>query len=191
MEQSELVNELSASLAKAQLEIKNPAKNATNPFLKNRYADLGSCLNAIRAVAAVNGLAFVQTVEMLGDSVSVSSQISHSSGQWIRQTAKTIVQNGGKNLMQDVGSMSTYLKRYQAQSMWAISGDDDTDAQEITATGIDERKAAHIDALIVSTNSNKTAFLQLYRITDIKELSEESYSKALKQLQQKKAKQVK
>jgi len=191
MEQSELVNELSASLAKAQLEIKNPAKNATNPFLKNRYADLGSCLNAIRAVAAVNGLAFVQTCEMLGDSVSVSSQISHSSGQWIRQTAKTIVQNGGKNLMQDVGSMSTYLKRYQAQSMWAISGDDDTDAQEITATGIDERKAAHIDALIVSTNSNKTAFLQLYRITDIKELSEESYSKALKQLQQKKAKQVK
>jgi ribonuclease HI len=191
MEQSELVNELSASLAKAQLEIKNPAKNATNPFLKNRYADLGSCLNAIRAVAAVNGLAFVQTVEMLGDSVSVSSQISHSSGQWIRQTAKTIVQNGGKNLMQDVGSMSTYLKRYQAQSMWAISGDDDTDAQEITTTGIDERKAAHIDALIVSTNSNKTAFLQLYRITDIKELSEESYSKALKQLQQKKAKQVK
>ena len=191
MKQSELINELSAALAKAQLEIKNPAKNATNPFLKNRYADLGSCLNAIRAVAAVNGLAFVQTVEMLGDSVSVSSQISHSSGQWIRQTAKTIVQNGGKNLMQDVGSMSTYLKRYQAQSMWAISGDDDTDAQEITTTGIDERKAAHIDALIVSTNSNKTAFLQLYRITDIKELSEESYSKALKQLQQKKAKQVK
>jgi len=191
MEQSELINELSASLAKAQLEIKNPAKNATNPFLKNRYADLGSCLNAIRAVAAVNGLAFVQSVEMLGDSVSVSSQISHSSGQWIRQTAKTIVQNGGKNLMQDVGSMSTYLKRYQAQSMWAISGDDDTDAQEITTGGIDERKAAHIDALIVSTNSNKTAFLQLYKVKDIKELSEDSYSKALKQLQQKKAKQVK
>ncbi len=191
MEQSELINELSASLAKAQLEIKNPAKNATNPFLKNRYADLGSCLNSIRAVAAVNGLAFVQSVEMLGDSVSVSSQISHSSGQWIRQTAKTIVQNGGKNLMQDVGSMSTYLKRYQAQSMWAISGDDDTDAQEITTGGIDERKAAHIDALIVSTNSNKTAFLQLYKVKDIKELSEDSYSKALKQLQQKKAKQVK
>ena len=191
MEQSELINELSASLAKAQLEIKNPAKNATNPFLKNRYADLGSCLNAIRAVAAVNGLAFVQSVEMLGDSVSVSSQISHSSGQWIRQTAKTIVQNGGKNLMQDVGSMSTYLKRYQAQSMWAISGDDDTDAQEITTGGIDERKAAHIDALIVSTNSNKTAFLQLYKVKELKELSEDSYSKALKQLQQKKAKQVK
>jgi len=53
MEQSESINELSASLAKAQLEIKNPAKNATNPFLKNRYADLGSCLNSIRAVAAV------------------------------------------------------------------------------------------------------------------------------------------
>jgi len=191
MEQSELINELSASLAKAQLEIKNPAKNATNPFLKNRYADLGSCLNAIRAVAAVNGLAFVQSVEMLGDSVSVSSQISHSSGQWIRQTAKTIVQNGGKNLMQDVGSMSTYLKRYQAQSMWAISGDDDTDAQEITTKGIDERKAAHIDALIVSTNSNKTAFLELYKVKELKELSEDSYSKALKQLQQKKAKQVK
>ena len=191
MKQSELINELSAALAKAQLEIKNPAKNATNPFLKNRYADLGSCLNAIRAVAAVNGLAFVQSVEMFGDSISISSQISHSSGQWIRQMATTGVQGGGKNLMQDVGSMSTYLKRYQAQSMWAISGDDDTDAQEITTGGIDERKAAHIDALIVSTNSNKTAFLELYKVKELKELSEDSYSKALKQLQQKKAKQVK
>tara|TARA_R110000796_G_scaffold252285_2_gene385932 strand:- start:3745 stop:4320 length:576 start_codon:yes stop_codon:yes gene_type:complete len=191
MKQSELINELSAALAKAQLEIKNPAKNATNPFLKNRYADLGSCLNAIRAVAAVNGLAFVQSVEMFGDSISISSQISHSSGQWIRQMATTGVQGGGKNLMQDVGSMSTYLKRYQAQSMWAISGDDDTDAQEITTGGIDERKAAHIDALIVSTNSNKTAFLQLYKVKELKELSEDSYSKALKQLQQKKAKQAK
>ncbi len=191
MKQSEIINELSAALAKAQLEIKNPAKNATNPFLKNRYADLGSCLNSIRAVAAVNGLAFVQSVEMFADSISISSQISHSSGQWIRQTAVAVIQAGGKNLMQDVGSMSTYLKRYQAQSMWAISGDDDTDAQEITTGGIDERKAAHIDALIVSTNSNKTAFLQLYKVKDIKELSEDSYSKALKQLQQKKAKQVK
>ena len=191
MKQSELINELSAALAKAQLEIKNPAKNATNPFLKNRYADLGSCLNAIRAVAAVNGLAFVQSVEMFADSISISSQISHSSGQWISQTATAVIQAGGKNLMQDVGSMSTYLKRYQAQSMWAISGDDDTDAQEITTGGIDERKAAHIDALIVSTNSNKTAFLQLYKVKELKELSEDSYSKALKQLQQKKAKQVK
>jgi hypothetical protein len=191
MKQSELINELSAALAKAQLEIKNPAKNATNPFLKNRYADLGSCLNAIRAVAAVNGLAFVQSVEMFADSISISSQISHSSGQWISQTAVAVIQAGGKNLMQDVGSMSTYLKRYQAQSMWAISGDDDTDAQEITTKGIDERKAAHIDALIVSTNSNKTAFLELYKVKELKELSEDSYSKALKQLQQKKAKQVK
>ena len=191
MKQSELINELSAALAKAQLEIKNPAKNATNPFLKNRYADLGSCLNAIRAVAAVNGLAFVQSVEMCADSISISSQISHSSGQWISQTATAVIQAGGKNLMQDVGSMSTYLKRYQAQSMWAISGDDDTDAQEITTRGIDERKAAHIDALIVSTNSNKTAFLELYKVKELKELSEDSYSKALKQLQQKKAKQVK
>lgn len=191
MKQSELINELSAALAKAQLEIKNPAKNATNPFLKNRYADLGSCLNAIRAVAAVNGLAFVQSVEMFADSISISSQISHSSGQWISQTATAVIQAGGKNLMQDVGSMSTYLKRYQAQSMWAISGDDDTDAQEITTRGIDERKAAHIDALILSTNSNKTAFLELYKVKELKELSEDSYSKALKQLQQKKAKQVK
>ena len=191
MEQSDSINELSASLAKAQSEIKNPAKNATNPFLKNRYADLGSCLNAIRVVAAVNDLSFVQAVEMFGDSVSVSSQISHSSGQWMKQTATTGVQAGGKNLMQDVGAMSTYLKRYQAQSMWAISGDDDNDAQEITISGIDDKKAAHIDALIVSTDSNKTAFFKLYKVSKTQELSEDNYNKAVKQLQQKKKQQIK
>ena len=38
-------------------------------------------------MAAANGLAFMQAVEAYGDRVAVTSQITHSSGQWIRQVA--------------------------------------------------------------------------------------------------------
>ena len=50
MEQSENIAEISAALSKAQAEIRNPAKNIQNTFLKNKYADLTSVLNCIRPV---------------------------------------------------------------------------------------------------------------------------------------------
>ena len=87
MEQSENIAEISAAISKAQGEIRNPAKNTKNAFFKNEYADLTAVLNCIRPVASANGLTFMQGVEAYGDRVAVTSQITHSSGQWIRQVA--------------------------------------------------------------------------------------------------------
>ena len=190
MEQSESINELSAALAKAQAEIRNPGKNTKNTFFKNEYADLTAVLGCIRPVAAANGLSFIQAVEAKAGHVCVSSQISHSSGQWIKQTASLEIPKSSKNPIQDLGSMATYLKRYQAQSMWAICADEDTDAQDLGIEDISDEKVAHLDAMLDSTKSSKEAFLKVYGVENLKSLTDSQYEKAKKQLQQKKAKQA-
>ena len=190
MEQSESVNELATALAKAQAEIRNPGKNTKNTFFKNEYADLTSVLGCIRPVASANGLSFIQAVEAYNGNVAVTSQISHSSGQWIKQVASVEVPKTSKNPIQDLGSMATYLKRYQAQSMWAICADEDTDAQDLGIGDISDEKVAHLDAMLDATKSSKEAFLKVYGVENLKSLTDSQYEKAKKQLQQKKAKQA-
>ena len=193
MEQSESINELTASLSKAQSEIRNPSKNTKNTFFKNEYADLTAVLSCIRPVAAAHELTFIQGVEAYNGNVAVTSQISHSSGQWIKQIASVSLPAQSKNPIQDLGSMATYLKRYQAQSMWAICADEDTDAQDLTLgiEDISDEKVAHLDAMLDSTQSSKSAFLKVYGVENLKSLTDSQYEKAKKQLQQKKAKQAK
>lgn len=191
MEQSETINELSTALAKAQSEIRNPAKNTKNTFFKNEYADLTAVLGCIRPVASANGLSFIQSVEARAGHVCVSSQICHSSGQWIKQTASLEIPKSSKNPVQDVGSMATYFKRYQAQSMWAVCADEDTDAQDLGIEDISDEKVAHLDAMLDSTQSSKSAFLKVYGVENLKSMTEDQYQRAKKQLQQKKAKQAK
>jgi hypothetical protein len=197
MEQSENIAEISAALSKAQAEIRNPAKNIQNTFLKNKYADLTSVLNCIRPVAAANDLAFMQTVESYNDRVAVTSQVTHSSGQWIRQVASVAISSQAKNPMQDLGSMATYLKRFQSQSMFAICGDEDTDAQDLTVDttigieNISDKKVAWLDALLDSTKSDRNKFLEIYGVKDLKQLTESQFTQAKNQLQAKKQKQIK
>ena len=197
MEQSENIAEISAAISKAQGEIRNPAKNIQNTFLKNKYADLTSVLNCIRPVCAANGLAFMQTVEAYGDRVAVTSQVTHSSGQWIRQVASVAISAQAKNPMQDLGSIATYLKRFQSQSMFSICGDEDTDAQDLTVDttigieNISDKKVAWLDALLDSTKSDRNKFLEIYGVKDLKQLTESQFAQAKNQLQAKKQKQIK
>ena len=190
MEQSESINELTSALAKAQSEIRNPSKNTKNTFFKNEYADLTSVLGCIRPVASANGLSFIQSVEAYNGNVAVSSQISHVSGQWVKQVASVELPKSSKNPIQDLGSIATYLKRYQAQSMWAVCADEDTDAQDLGIEDISDEKVAHLDAMLDATKSSKEAFLKVYGVENLKSLTESQYEKAKKQLQQKKAKQA-
>jgi len=58
--QSESIANLAAALAKTQGELSFAQKNAVNPHLKNRYADLSSVWEACRVPLTKNGLAVAQ-----------------------------------------------------------------------------------------------------------------------------------
>jgi len=131
MKTSEQINELTNALAKAQGNF-SPAKlNAVNPFLKNKYADLGSVIAAVRPALSDNGLSFVQ---MVGgkQSLRLKTRIMHTSGQWIEESFPLVVPESerGKSAMQVMGSVITYARRYTLSAMLGIYAGDDVDGTD-------------------------------------------------------------
>ena len=133
MNHSENLNELAAALSVAQGKMKPAKMNAVNPFLKNRYADLGAVMDACRDVLADNGLSFVQMaftppLETFGRAVGVETMLMHKSGQWLsEQFVLPVGEERGKSIMQVAGSAISYARRYALAAMLGIVADEDTD----------------------------------------------------------------
>ena len=129
MEKSEQVNELVKALCKAQEQFVNPSKNQVNPFHKNKYADLTAIIDTVRKPLASNGLAFIQTPEMDGELVNLTTTLFHTSGQYISFCFKAKAE---KNGIQGIGSLITYAKRYSLTSLLGIAPEGDDDDGEAT-----------------------------------------------------------
>lgn len=118
--QSENLNELAGALAKAQMCMHAPGRNATNPHLGNRYADLQAIIEAVRLPLFEQGLSVVQ----LAESDHVVTKLMHSSGQYI--SAKTPILLGkSANPAQAYGAGCTYARRYGLSAMLCIAQADD------------------------------------------------------------------
>jgi hypothetical protein len=129
MNTSEQINEIAGALAKAQAELKNPAKTAENPHFRNKYADLASGLDTIKPVLSQHGLAFAQMTYVEGDMMLLETRLMHAgSGQWLKSVYPV-----GRFPMkhQEVGSAITYARRYSGFALVGIAGaDDDDDGNE-------------------------------------------------------------
>jgi len=125
------INELSAALAKAQGAMEAAKMGSVNPFLKNKYADLGSVIQAARAPLAANGLSFTQHPSVTETHVTVTTLLAHSSGQWITSEISLPLDGGkGLSLAQSMGAIITYLRRYTLSAILGIYADEDTDGNE-------------------------------------------------------------
>lgn len=135
MEQSESITNLAGALAKAQGELKAAEMTAENPFLHNRYADLGEVIKASRPALAKYGLSFIQPVSFADGRVIITTQLMHESGEWVREVmAFPVSEAKGKSAVQEAGSVITYLRRYSLSSMLGIYADADTDGSETKPT---------------------------------------------------------
>jgi hypothetical protein len=86
MAHSESIKSLAAALAKVQAKMKPAQFNATNPFLRNKYADLGEVIETSRDLLATNGLSYSQLVTGGGAEIGVTTLLMHDSGEWIEGT---------------------------------------------------------------------------------------------------------
>lgn len=127
--QSAEIGELAKALAAVQGELTPAPKNAKNPGLGNKYADLQSCISTLQAVLPKNGLAFTQTILPAGENmVSVATMLMHTSGQWVRGICTLpTVGNRGVNAAQAAGSAITYARRYGLSAIVGLVADDDDD----------------------------------------------------------------
>ena len=133
MKKSETLTEFSKAFAKTQQEMKQPLKDANNPFFKSKYVPLENVVEAITESASKNGLSFTQFPSSDEDgNVTVGTLVMHSSGEWIEYDP--IKMKPVKNDPQSIGSAITYAKRYALSAIFGITSDQDDDGNEDTQT---------------------------------------------------------
>ncbi len=137
MNKSESIAELSKALAKFQAEVKQPMKDADNPFFKSKYVPLENVVEAINSYAPKHGLSFVQWA--LNDEngrIGVATLLMHQSGEYIE--FDPVFMNAEKNTPQGAGSLITYLKRYSLSAVFGITSDVDDDANDSSGNNVKE-----------------------------------------------------
>lgn len=128
--QSATIALLAAALAKLQSKIQAAALDAQNPFLHNRYASLGSVIEAARPALAENDLAICQMPINTDAGVGVETILMHKSGEFIgRKIILPLGEEKGKSSAQVAGSIITYLRRYSLASFLGIYAEEDDDGQ--------------------------------------------------------------
>jgi len=150
---SDSIAQLAKALSMAQGEMKPAKMDSFNPFLKNRYADLGSVIEAARPALTKNGLSFSQFVETSNGGVTVETLLMHASGEWL-STAITMPlgEEKGRSLVQNAGSIITYLRRYSLSAILGIYADEDIDGGE--------KKPAPKAAVVQAAQSQPTMALE-------------------------------
>ena len=132
MKTSEQTDKIDTALAKAQAEMTNPAFDSNNPHFKSKYASLASVRNAIIPVFSKHGVACVQELVHQDNKIGCATRLGHA-GQWIE--FEPFFVPTGKNDAQGFGSASTYARRYSLQAVAGVSGDEDDDANAVSAPG--------------------------------------------------------
>lgn len=125
MQHSDSIKEIFGALSKFRAQVKQPAKTAKNPYFNSKYVTLEGVMQAIDAALPGTGLAYSQLVEDGGNGASVSTLVTHSSGEWMLYGPLTLAPT--KRDPQGYGSAITYAKRYQLASAFGISSDIDDD----------------------------------------------------------------
>ena len=126
MNRSETIENLAIALAKFQAEVKNPPNTKVNPYYKSKYAPLDEVLNTVRPILGKYGLSFFQNqITDENGKLGVITILLHSSGEFLESDA--IFAAPEKNTPQGLGSVSTYLRRYQLSSVLGIASEDDDD----------------------------------------------------------------
>lgn len=147
------LDQLAPALVAAQAQFPVIPKNAVNPHLRNKYADLESVISSVRGPLGREGLSLMQLVstEPIGDiylrdiynkqsgkteqkrarcvDVVITTVLQHVSGQQVSTETRLSVDNGFDP--HAVGSAITYGRRYALSAMLCLAtgeGEDDGNA---------------------------------------------------------------
>ncbi len=129
MKMTEQINELFAALAKAQGQMEDAEKDATNPHFRSRYANLASVRRAVRKPLSDNGLILSQFIRTGDGFIEIETILGHQSGQYMSETTPFPVQ---QFTPQGIGSSISYARRYTAMAILGLAASEDDDDAEAT-----------------------------------------------------------
>ena len=135
---SEKIENLAVALSKAQAAIENVSKDKQGYGYK--YADLASCLAALKKPLADNGLSVSQLVNQDKDGKQLLvTLLIHESGQWLKSIfALENVVMKQCNSLQQMGAGITYARRYALSAIVGLTQEDD-DAQTVSKASVEEK----------------------------------------------------
>ncbi len=144
--------ELAKAYVKFWGEVRNVEKNAQNPHLKNRYADLEATLAVVKPALAANKLALlIVPGAASATGITLTTMLVHESGQsWVWQTdmpAKA-AKAGGIG-PQEAGGAISYARRYITQAIAGMAAVDD-DGE--SASGAAEVESIPTDTDLIGKN---------------------------------------
>lgn len=123
MKTSESVAKIAPAFLKAQKAITFAVKDAQNPHLKSKYADLPSVIDAVKVALNDAGISFIQTPTASDDGrLHLATTLMHDSGEWFSDTAAIPVP---KQDPQGYGAALSYLRRYALSAITGLYQDDD------------------------------------------------------------------
>lgn len=153
MNKSDSIAKLAAAMVKAQTQVGIAIKNAVNPHLKNRYADLGAVWDAIAPAMKEYGLAAVQMPAPSDDGrLHLETMLLHESGEWM---SSIMVMPLAKQDPQGYGAALTYARRYALAALMGVTQDDDDGDRAVTRRAETESAPA--------TETQLTALLNVLR----------------------------
>lgn len=121
------MKQIISALLKAQKEMQNAKKDASNPFFKSKYADLNSVREAGMPLLNDNNILVLQPMVTIDGNEYVKTILLHESGETIESFTKIICKS--QNDPQAYGSGVTYARRYGLQSLLSMGADDDDGKQ--------------------------------------------------------------
>lgn len=136
MKSSESIKTIAAAMNAVRKDIKQPEKNAKNPFFKSDYVTLEGVVDAIDK-ALPKGFSYTQEVASEGNQVSVSTILMSDSGEWIQFDPLTMPVT--KNDAQAFGSAETYARRYSLSAIFGVTSDLDDDGNKATKSAPKEQ----------------------------------------------------
>jgi hypothetical protein len=150
MNKSETINKVAAALVKAQSEMSNAKKGATNPFFKSKYADLNSIREAALPVLNAHGITIIQPTCVLDGVNYVETILLHESGEYISSLTQIVVDK--VNDAQKHGSGLSYARRYALQSIVCLGAEDD-DANAAVKPSMPSREVVTADQAKIMINA--------------------------------------
>lgn len=123
MNSSPSIVKIAAALIKAQSEMSNASKDATNPYFGKKYADLNAIRDACLPVLNKHGIGAIQPTCVVDGVNYVETILIHESGEYISSLTPIITAN--VNDPQKHGSGLSYARRYALQSIVNIGAEDD------------------------------------------------------------------
>lgn len=158
MNKSESIAHLATALSAFQAEVKQPMKDANNPFFKSKYVPLENVVEAINEIANKHGLSFTQypSTDEVGR-IGVATLLMHNSGEYLEYPA--VYMKAEKENPQEAGKLISYLKRYSLSAIFGITSDVDDDANEATGNKVPKTDAKS-DKIIKTATSKSME--QLY-----------------------------